>query len=207
MTLRQLNSSFLIVASVTDHILAPSTEIVIHMTAVVNQTSPMNLSERPVFGTEWVLSVDVLPDELFTVETRYTFYKREKTIINIILVDEVYYVSNVQQPIARRSEIIFRTLLFTTVVIELFRLAFLISKLMFLPFFRFTAARLSKKEKQVDSQVDETNSIEASNTELKTISVDEGKILYLIHLNIVNLRMKKSSFRLIFYEYLQRNFH
>lgn len=185
----------MIAAADTDHILAPSTEIIIHMTAVINQTSPMNPSERPVLGAEWALSVDALMDEVFTVETRYTFYKREKTIISIVLVDEVYYVSNVQQPIARRTEIIFRTLLFTTVVIELFRLAFLISKLLFLPFFRFAAIRLLKKEKQVDFLADETSSIEANNTELKTISVDGGKILYLIHLNlnIVNLRKKNFS--------------
>ena len=51
--------------------------------------------------------MNVLLDELFTIETWHTFFKHEKTVIGITLVDEVFYVSNIQQPIARRNEIIF----------------------------------------------------------------------------------------------------
>ena len=162
-------------ASTTDYVLAPSTELVIHMTAVINQTSPMDLSDRPLFSTEWSLSLDAVLDEIFTVETQYTFYKREKTMVSITLVDEMFYVSNVQQPIARRSEIVFRTLLFTTVVLELSRLALLLCKLIFLPLFRFGVTRLSKKEEKIDSLSDKTSNTEPNDTELKTISVNEGE--------------------------------
>lgn len=172
-----LDSSFLVGASTTDYIFAPSAELVIHMIAVVNQTSPMDLSQQPLFSTVWSLSMDALLDEIFTAETRYTFYKREKTIISITLVDQVYYVSNVQQPIARQSEIVFRTLLFTTVVLELSRLGLLVAKLIFIPIFRIGVTRLSKKGGKVDSTVDESSHTEAHDTELKSVSVNEGKFI------------------------------
>ena len=108
----------------TNFILDPLAEFVIHINATVNQTAPLSLSGLLIYSTAWLFTVNAKLDEVFTAETRYTFYKREKTIVSITLADAVFYVSNVQQPIAIRNEIIFRNLLLTIVVLELFRLAF-----------------------------------------------------------------------------------
>ncbi|CAF4729048.1 unnamed protein product, partial [Rotaria sp. Silwood2] len=127
--LRELDFSSVFAAATTDHVLAPLAEFDIQMTAVINQTAPLSLSAKPIFSTAWSLALNVKLDEIFTFETRYTFYKRAKTIISITLVDTVFFVNNVQQPITRQNEIIFRNLLFTVVVVEVFQLAFLIFKI------------------------------------------------------------------------------
>jgi hypothetical protein len=56
-----------------------------------------------------------------------------------------YFVSNVQQPIAKQSEVIFHNLLFTIVCFELFGLAFLIMKLACLPLFNIVRRFIEKR--------------------------------------------------------------
>ncbi len=158
--------------------LAPLVEVGIYFTPVINQTDSMSLSGQPILSTAWSLAVQATLDEVFDVETRYTLYKRENTIISITLADVVYFVINVEQPIARRNEIIFRCLLFTIIVLELFRLAFLFFKLFFLPLFRLGAAHTSKNKKQIDSITDDMSIAEANNTELNIVSVSEGELLF-----------------------------
>jgi hypothetical protein len=176
--LRELDYSLIATVPAIGQILAPLAEFAIQMTPVLNQTAPMSLSDQPILSATWSFSVDVELNETFTVETRYTFYKRENTIISITLADVQFFVYNVQQPIARRSEIIFRCLLFTVVVLELFRLAFLIFKIMFLPPYRLVVAHISKNKKQFDSTTDEMSNAEANNTELNIVSVSEGELLF-----------------------------
>jgi hypothetical protein len=166
------------IAPVIGQILAPLVEFVIQMIPVLNQTAQMSLSDQPILSAAWSFSAAATLDEAFDVETRYTFYKREKTIVSITLADVVFFVINVQQPIARRSEVIFRSLLFTIVVLELFRLAFLVFKLMFLPLFRLGVARISKNKKQFGTITDEMSNAEANNTELNIVSVSEGELLF-----------------------------
>ena len=89
-------------------------------------------------------------DELFAAETRHSFFKRVQTNVSVSISKTVFYVSNVQEPIARQAEIVFRTLLFTIVVLEVFGLLFLIIKLVIVPLSQIIIARvrtyfLSKK--------------------------------------------------------------
>ncbi len=55
----------------------------------------------------------------------------------IQLTESEFFVENKQEPIARKFEILFHNVLFLGITIELFGLAFLISKLIFLPIARF----------------------------------------------------------------------
>ena len=59
-----------------------------------------------------------------------------QTNVSVTVSKTVFYVSNVQEPIARQAEIVFRTLLFTIVVLEVFGLLFLIIKLLIAPLSR-----------------------------------------------------------------------
>lgn len=59
-------------------------------------------------------------DELLTNESRYAFFYRTKTDISLSVSQSIFYASNLQQPIARQAEVIFRSLLFTIVVLEVF---------------------------------------------------------------------------------------
>ncbi|CAF3345973.1 unnamed protein product [Rotaria socialis] len=141
-TLLELNFSSAFVSSSSDEVLAPSTSFVIGLTAIVNQTDPLNSDDWPTFSAIWSSSFDVITDELFTVENRYTFFQRTQTNISITIQKSIFYVNNKQEPIARQTEIIFHNLLFTIVVLELFCLVFLINKLLILPLYHSISSLL-----------------------------------------------------------------
>jgi hypothetical protein len=159
------------------------------MTAVINQTSPLSLYDQPVISGTWLVTIDLKADEIFTVENQYTFFKREQTIISINIDDAVYFVNNVQQPIARQNEIVFRNILFTIVVLELFRLGFLLFKMVCIPLYRFFARYISKKEKKFEQIDDEKVSNEVNSTELNAVQVNEGELL-----SKMNLVLNKSMY-------------
>ncbi len=69
------------------------------------------------------------------------FY-RIQTNISITIDQNIFYVSNLREPIARQVEVIFRNLLFTVVVLEVLALLFLIIKFLFVSVFRAMLIRL-----------------------------------------------------------------
>jgi hypothetical protein len=58
------------------------------------------------------------------------------TTLTISISETSYYIKNVQSPIAKQAEVIFRTLLFTILCLELAGLAFLIVKLLIIPLYK-----------------------------------------------------------------------
>ncbi|CAF4307403.1 unnamed protein product, partial [Rotaria magnacalcarata] len=152
-TLLELNFSSVFVSSSSDGVLAPSTSFVIGLTAIVNHTDPLNSDDWPTFSAIWSSSFDVITDDLFTVENRYTFFQRSQTNISITIQKSIFYVNNKQEPIARQTEIIFHNLLFTIVVLELFCLLFLINKLLILPLYHNISSLLHylSKKNRVDA--------------------------------------------------------
>ena len=73
--------------------------------------------------------------DLFLTYGDYIYYGLLKTSFLISISETTYYVMNVQQPIAKKAEIIFHNLLFTIVCLELFGLIFIAMKLICLPLF------------------------------------------------------------------------
>jgi hypothetical protein len=71
-----------------------------------------------------------------------TLFQRTTTNVTVSIVKSIFYVSNVQETIARQTEIIFHNLLFTIVVLELFGLLFLIMKLFIAPLFHIIFQRV-----------------------------------------------------------------
>ena len=89
--------------------------------------------------------VQTLSDDLFFArQGEHLRYLSAQTNIIVQLSETPFYVKNTQDPIARRTEIIFHNILFTTVALELFGLVFLIFKLIFLPFFSLVYQKLTQ---------------------------------------------------------------
>jgi hypothetical protein len=125
-----------------EQVLASSTSFSLQLTQIINRTAPLISDGSSMYSAIWSLSFDVDTDELFTKETRYTFFQRTYTNVTITIDESIFYVSNVQLPIARQTEIIFHTLLYTIVVLELFGLFFLVIKLLLVPVFLAIHERL-----------------------------------------------------------------
>ena len=124
------------------------------MTAIVNETAPLNNDGLAAFSAVWSSSFNVNSDELFTNESRYTFFYRKQTNISVVISESIFYVSNLQQPIARQIEVVFRNLLFTIIVLEVFGLVFLLSKLLLVPLYRKAIAFLHRYRLRVEADGD-----------------------------------------------------
>lgn len=70
-----------------------------------------------------------------TDETYVSSANLTSTTLTIDITETSYYIKNNQSPIAKQAEIIFRTLLFAFLCLELCAMAFLISKLLLIPLY------------------------------------------------------------------------
>ena len=72
---------------------------------------------------------------MFVTADRYALSSNlSSTTMTIDISETSYYIKNVQSPIAKQPEVIFRTLLFAFLCLELCAMAFLICKLLLIPF-------------------------------------------------------------------------
>jgi len=112
--------------------LAQSLPIDLDITKVINETLPM-IGEESDFSGIYIPTFTIDPNSLFLSTNQYVFSNLTLTTLTIDILETPYYVKNLQQPIAKSSEIIFHNLLFTTVCLEIFGLVFLLYKLAFKP--------------------------------------------------------------------------
>jgi hypothetical protein len=73
--------------------------------------------------------------------------------LTIDISETPYYIKNVQSPIARQAEVIFHTLLFTILCLEISGLAFLIVKLLLIPLYEKISRKFCHKENAEDEPV------------------------------------------------------
>jgi hypothetical protein len=90
------------------------------------------------------------PVEMFLTDTGYATSTDSTSItLTITITETTYYIKNVQSPIAKLPEIMFRTLLFTFLTLEISAMVFLIFKLLIIPLYN-KISRLCRKNNKVD---------------------------------------------------------
>ncbi len=101
---------------------------------MVNETEPLSGSNSE-FGGIWYPTFTYSLHEMFmTADTYARSANLTSTTITIDITETSYYIKNVQSPIAKQPEIIFRTLLFAFLCLELCAMTFLICNLLLIPF-------------------------------------------------------------------------
>ena len=65
------------------------------------------------------------------------------TTLTLVISETAYYIKNVQSPIAKRPEVMFRTLLFASLCLEICAMTFLMAKLIVVPVFHKIRDRYS----------------------------------------------------------------
>jgi hypothetical protein len=116
------------------------------------------VGEESDFGGIYIPTFTVDMNSLFISNDQYVGTALTLTTLTIMMIEIPYYIKNLQEPIARQSEIIFRNLLFTVVCLEIFGLVFLLYKLAFKPlYYKIVRDKLSDKEKNIGEQKPDTN--------------------------------------------------
>lgn len=77
-----------------------------------------------------------------------------KTVVTIMMSEISYYIKNVQSPIAKKPEIIFRTLLFASLCLEICALSFLMFNLVLIPIARMIIRMCRMKRINTTNTID-----------------------------------------------------
>ena len=129
-------------------LLAQALPVNLELTKVINETLPL-VGEESNFSGIYIPTFTMDTSSLFVTESQYI--RSNSTIIacTITIHETPYFVKNLQEPIAKRSEIIFHDLLFTMVCLEIFGLGFLLYKLIIKPICSLFFPRHFGKERKI----------------------------------------------------------
>ena len=126
----------------------------------MNETEPLSGNESDFSGI-WYPTFTYKLSNLFANAEKYVMsFNLSSTTLTVDISETPYYVKNVQSPIARRPEIIFRTILFIIVCLELCGLIFVLCKLLFIPFYHKLYASCSghrANKVRVEHELETTN--------------------------------------------------
>jgi hypothetical protein len=112
--------------------------ITIQLIKLINITKPLSNNDLTQYSALWIPTFIKNDDQLFYTESDFQLYHvQDNTILTIQITEATYYIFNTQEPITKITEVIFTDILFTTMCIELFALAFLFYKLAIAPFFKW----------------------------------------------------------------------
>lgn len=127
--LRRLNFSRVLNRS--DQVLSSNPIIHLQLTKSVNMTESLTSNENTTYAGLWLPTFTYDINQLF--RRLNSSEALPQTTLLLELRETAFFIRNKQEPIARRSEIIFHTILFIGVCIDLTCMILLISKLWFCP--------------------------------------------------------------------------
>ncbi|CAF0977854.1 unnamed protein product [Adineta ricciae] len=121
------------------------------MIKVINVTKPLNIGDNTLYHGRWSPSFarSSIFDALFYKQYGQHYrYQNKRMIFMFTMREYPFYLQNIQQPIVRRAELVFHTLLFCTLIIELFSISFLLFKLVAKPLMHMAIRCFGTSSKQ-----------------------------------------------------------
>ena len=118
------------------YMLGPDAHIALHLTKVINITSPLVNGNDDILTGIWTGSFMVNYYGSFITDTQYmNAYPETSRNVTLVISETPYYILNTQSPIARLPEIVYHDFLFITMIIGMFVLVFVIYEVLILPCF------------------------------------------------------------------------
>jgi hypothetical protein len=141
------------------YMLSRTLPVAIALTKVINETKPM-VGEQSEFSGIYIPTFTIDMNSLFISNDQYVVSALTMTTLTIVITETPYYIKNLQEPIARQSEVIFRDLLFTVVCLEIFGLVFITYKLVFKPlYYKIVRNKFLHKEKTIEEKPENNDSM------------------------------------------------
>ena len=112
---------------------------------VINRTANLIQGQPTKSSGLWhttFLGSELSDQILYNRRGEYHRYLSTQTVLTVTLNENHFYVENDQEPIARKTEANFHTILFVSLALEMFCLTFLMFKLIFVPLFRMVERRI-----------------------------------------------------------------
>jgi hypothetical protein len=100
----------------------------------------------------WYPTFTYSVDDLFITADKYvTLANLSSTTFTFHITETSYYIKNTQSPIAKQPEIIFRTLLFAFLCLEICAMTFLICKLLVIPLYNKIMNLIDRRPNKITS--------------------------------------------------------
>ncbi|CAF3598482.1 unnamed protein product [Rotaria sp. Silwood1] len=160
----------------SDEAIGRATYIPIVFIKNINMTHALSASDQTNYSGLWTPTFTAvsLSDEAYYAEFgNYLRYMSSLTVIQITLDERPFFIKNIEEPIVRTAELIFKVLLFTSLCIELFAFTFLIINLFILPLFR-SITFLWKKCRGQNVKSDDSNGSTKSSLRSKTSKKEDS---------------------------------
>jgi hypothetical protein len=107
------------------YVLGKNIPLSLTLTKVINETVPMESGSSKFSGT-FISTFDVDLNNILLLPSQYIFSTLSSITLQISLTEPSYYVKNLQQPITRKRQAIFYTILFTIACLGLIKFLVLI---------------------------------------------------------------------------------
>ncbi|UJR13173.1 hypothetical protein I4U23_000196 [Adineta vaga] len=140
--------SFCQMISNDDETISQRTNVKLDFTKVINRTESLYDNDPIIFSGIWIPTITIksLNDRIaYEQQGNYIRYLSSQQILSIEFSETQFFIKNIQEPIAKSREIIFHNILFSTVCIELFGLAYLLFKLVVLPMAQWIFAEIMNR--------------------------------------------------------------
>ncbi|CAF1048842.1 unnamed protein product [Adineta steineri] len=126
----------------TNRVLARNNQLFIglQLTKIINITEGLTYSEATKYSGLWLPTFNFDIDQLF-IEIDPSS-DLTGTVLSLEFSETPFFIQNKQKPIARSSEIIFNTILFICVCLDLLSMIFLLNRLWFKPVVKFVICKL-----------------------------------------------------------------
>jgi len=116
------------------YVLGKTIPLSLILTKVINETVPMT-DETSKFSGIFIATFEADLNNILLSSNQYIFSTSSSVCLQISLTESSYYQKNLQKPMARKVEIVFHTILFIIICLELFSFIFLLYKLVLKPIY------------------------------------------------------------------------
>ena len=114
---------------IDEQTLQKAVSLPISLTKVINETDPLSSGDAKSISGLWIPVFPAASDAMFMSSQAYLTSTSSPFVLTLSVSETAYWVYNQQSPIARSSEVAFKTLLYIIMLLEVFGLAFLVFKL------------------------------------------------------------------------------
>jgi hypothetical protein len=133
------------------YVLGKNIPFFLTLTKVINETVSME-GETSIFSGIFVPTCEVDLNNILLSDKRYIFSTLPSISLQISLTESWYYEKNLQEPMARQSQIIFHAILFIIVYLDLICLLFVFYIRIFRPLFYFIQDNIFCYRRQVPTE-------------------------------------------------------
>lgn len=127
--------------STPNQTLSHSSTLSVVLIRVVNQTKPLNIGEESKYDGRWApafVERSISDELMYEKSGAYLRYIVPQTILTFEFPEQPFFLQNSQRPVVRFAQLVFHTLLFCTLVIEIFAMGYLFFKMIIQPIVQIT---------------------------------------------------------------------